>query len=164
MADTPWPRVLLFAFPPPQLIHSLRENQTGEAVAHSGSPEDLISCVVPELAALFCVALWSIRPDTLSQAHGSFHHSPNLWSVRACVCLCWRGGAGVQEHIFALGLLTHLLSFSPTVSFFPSYHHDHHHTQTSGPFLWSEICDNMFKQYFFKFKQKMIDQKYQIQN
>ena len=24
--------------------------------------------------------------------------------------------------------------------------------------LWSEICDNMFKQYFFKFKQKMIDQ------
>ena len=34
-----------------------------------------------------------------------------------------------------------------------------------GADLWSEICDNMFKQYFFKFKQKLIDQniKYRIE-
>ena len=78
MAHTPWPRALLYAFPQLQLIHPLLKRIRQERLSLILIALEGCSALwFPELVALSCVTP-PVRPDALSQAHGSIHHPPNL--------------------------------------------------------------------------------------
>ena len=72
LAHTPWPRVLLYAFPPLQLILPLLERVRQERLSLIiVAPENRSALWFPELAAPSRMARWPVlfRPDALSQAH-----------------------------------------------------------------------------------------------
>ena len=81
LAHTPWPRALLYAFPPLQLILPLLERVRQERLSLIlVAPENRAALWFPELAALSRSAPWPVpfRPDALSQAHGTVHHPPDV--------------------------------------------------------------------------------------
>jgi hypothetical protein len=81
LAHTPWPRALLYAFPPLQLILPLLERVRQERLSLIlVAPENRSALWFPELAALSRSAPWPVpfRPDALSQAHGTVHHPPDV--------------------------------------------------------------------------------------
>ena len=81
LTHTPWPRVLLYAIPPLQLILPLLERVRQERLSLiKVALENRSALCFPELAALSQTAPWPVpfRPDALSQAHGTVHHPPDV--------------------------------------------------------------------------------------
>ncbi|KAK0154775.1 hypothetical protein N1851_002908 [Merluccius polli] len=116
LPQVPLPQVPLPQVPLPQLIDPLLEKISHERLSLIlVAPESCSALWFPELAALSCMTPWPVpmRPDTLLQAHVSFHHLLHLSCAKWCIdnhAIPLRGGK--HAWVFTISVLGKSLAFS----------------------------------------------------